>query len=401
MRLTIEPFRDFRIDISANKTFSKNHTEFFKVRDANSTNHEHLNPRDVGSYSTTFFALNTLFTGLQPITNTSPLFKQFEANRTVISDRLTASGIPHEVDGGYNEGYGRFQQDVLIPAFIAAYTDADANTMDLNLFNRLPMPNWRLTYNGLSKLKWFKDIFSSVNLTHSYTSKMNVNSFITDLDFDANDPFRLNPITFNYFTEFEIPDLVITEQLQPLIGLDVRTKNDMTARVDFKKARTLAMNFRDYQLSETRTTEFTIGFGYRIKNFIWPFGSAAKKRKKEKKKKEKEDAKDKLSGGDKSRPGLNAGDPKGSKTGGNDLDIKFDFSFRDDLTVNHLLDQENSQLTRGLQTIRISPSINYQVNSRLNLRFFFDQSRTIPKTSASFPITNTQAGVTVRFSLAN
>jgi cell surface protein SprA len=91
---------------------------------------------------------------------------------------------------------------------------------------------------------------------------------------------------------------------------------------------------------------------------------------------------------------------KGEATGGNDLDIKFDFSYRDDLTVNHLLDQENSQITRGLRTIRISPSATYQVNKRLNLRFFFDQSRTIPKTSASFPITNTQAGVTVRFSLA-
>jgi len=407
LRLTIEPFRDFRIDISANKTFSKNHTEFFKVRDSNSTDHEHLNPRDVGSYSVTFFGLNTLFTGLEPITNTSPLFKQFEANRLIISDRLTELGVPHELDPGFNAGYGRFQQDVLLPAFVAAYTEKDANTINLNLFDRLPMPNWRLTYNGLSKLKWFKDIFSSVNISHSYSSKMNVNSFITDLDFDSNDPFRLNPITFNYFSEFEIPDLVITEQLQPLIGIDIRTKNDMTARIDFKKARTLAMNFRDYQLSETRTTEFTIGFGYRIKDFILPFGPNAKKRKKEKAKKEKEDKKNKknnkLGGKDKSRPGLpNAGkDKKNAKGGGNDLDIKFDFSFRDDLTVNHLLDQENSQLTRGLQTIRISPSVNYQVNSRLNLRFFFDQSRTIPKTSASFPITNTQAGVTVRFSLAN
>lgn len=386
LRLTLEPIRDFRIEVTANKSYNVNHTEFFKIRDENSTVHEHLNPRDVGSFSVTFFGLNTLFSSLDSF-NVSPVFKQFEDNRRIISARLGQSGVEHEVDQGYERGYGRFQQDVLIPAFIAAYTNTDANTVDLNIFNRLPMPNWRLTYNGLSKLDALKDIFSSINISHSYTSKLNVNSFITDLDYNPNDPFKENPLTLNYFTEFEIPDIVITEQLQPLIGIDVRMKNDMTARVDFKKSRTLAMNFRDYQLSETQSTEFSIGFGYRIKNYKLPFGKN-KKSSKKKKKKKKDNEKP-------ARPGGGS-----AANGGNDLDIKFDFSFRDDVTVNHLLDQENSQVTRGLRTIRISPSINYQVNKRLTLRLFFDQSRTIPKTSASFPITNTQAGVTVRFSLA-
>ncbi len=386
IRITLEPFRDFRIDITANKNFSKNRTEFFKVRDLNSTVHEHLNPRDVGSYSTTFFSLNTMFVQFDNQSNTSTLFKTFEENRSIISERLGITGSPHEVDGGYKEGYGRFQQDVLIPSFIAAYTEKSPDNISLNLFDRLPMPNWRLTYNGLSKLDIFKDIFSSVNITHGYTSKLSVNSFITDLDYDPNDPFNFNPITSNYFTEFEIPDLVITEQLQPLIGIDVRLKNEMTARLNFKKSRTLAMNFRDYQLSETQTTEITIGFGYRIKNYELPFG------------KNKKDNKKKDGDKDKSSPNLGRSTQGGNST--RDLDIKFDFSFRDDLTVNHVLDQETSQVTRGLTTIRISPNINYQVNSRLNLRLFFDQSRTLPKTSASFPITNTQAGLTVRFSLA-
>lgn len=390
IRLTIEPFRDFRIEVTATRNFSLNHTEFFKVKeDPINGEHERLNPRDVGSFSTTFFALNTLFGTALDEFNVSPLFKRFEDNRAIISDRLSANGGTHAIDEGYQEGYGRFQQDVLIPAFMAAYTNEDPNTVSLNLFDRLPMPNWRLTYNGLNKLKWFKDIFSSINITHSYTSTLNVNSFVTDLDFDPNDPTRLNPLTFNYFTEFEVPDLVISERLQPLIGIDVRTKTDMTGRIDFKKSRTLAMNFRDYQLSETQTTEFTFGFGYRIKNFELPWADTKKDTR------SKSDQKQ-------NTPSLgNVGGGRGGAAGGNDLDIKIDFSFRDDLTVNHLLDQETSQITRGLTTIRISPSVTYQVNSRLNLRLFFDQSRTIPKTSASFPISNTQAGVTVRFSLAN
>jgi cell surface protein SprA len=67
--------------------------------------------------------------------------------------------------------------------------------------------------------------------------------------------------------------------------------------------------------------------------------------------------------------------------------------------VNHLLDQGNSVVTRGLKTIRISPSIDYAINKQLNIRLFYDRSETIPATSASFPITNTQAGLTVRFAL--
>jgi cell surface protein SprA len=394
IRLTLEPFTDFRIDVTANKSFSKNHTEFFKLKDLNSTVHEHLSSRDMGNYSITFFSLNTMFVKFDEKSNTSTLFKAFEENRAIISERLGISGLPHEVDGGYKEGYGRFQQDVLIPSFIAAYTEQSPTDIKLNLFDRLPMPNWRLTYNGLNKLDIFKDIFSSINISHGYSSKLNVNSFITDMDYDPNDPFRFNPITLNYFTEFEIPDLVITEQLQPLIGIDVRLKNEMTARLDFKKSRTLAMNFRDYQLSETQTTEFTIGFGYRIKNYELPFGKNKGKTDKKGKEEDKKDA-PKID-----NPALGKTSGGGSGNTSKDLDIKFDFSFRDDLTVNHVLDQETSQVTRGLTTIRISPNINYQVNSRLNLRLFFDQSRTIPKTSASFPITNTQAGLTVRFSLA-
>ena len=84
----------------------------------------------------------------------------------------------------------------------------------------------------------------------------------------------------------------------------------------------------------------------------------------------------------------------------NELDLRFDFSYRDDRTVNHILDQEQSVATRGMKTIRISPSIDYIINNRLTIRLFYDYSRTIPAVSNSFPITNSKMGVTVRFSLS-
>ncbi len=362
-RLTIEPFKDFKIDVEANRNLSENHSEFFKVQTPGGTQ-AHLTPRDVGTFTVSFFALNTLFVGLDD-NFTSATFKQFEANRSIISKRLGIAGTTHPTDGpDYSEGYGRFQQQVLIPAFLAAYTGKDAANVSLNTFNRLPSPNWRLSYNGLSKLDAFKKIFKTFNLTHSYKSTLTVNQFVTDLNYDETNPFAINPTSQNYFSEFEIPDIVISERFAPLIGVDFKAVNDMTGRFEYKKSRNLAMNFSDFQMNETNTTEFTFSMGYRIKDFVLPI-----------------------------KMGETGTKPK------SDLNFKFDFSFRDDITVNHLLDQANSVVTRGLKTIRISPSIDYAINKQLNVRLFYDRSQTIPATSASFPITNTQAGLTVRFAL--
>ncbi len=373
-KVTLEPFKDFRVDVDANRAYSKNHSEYFKVAEEGGE-FEHLNAFDAGSLNMSYYTLRTMFRG----TTTDDLaktFKEFENNRPVISQRLAeldgrvGTGDTHPLDGEeYAEYYGRYQQDVLIPAFLAAYTGKDAASFPLKIANVLPRPNWRLTYNGLSKIDMFKDLFASVSISHSYTSTLGMNSFATDLDFQER---LYNENTLNYYSTYEIPDLVINEQFAPLIGVDMRFKNDLTARFNWNKSRNLAMSFTDYQLSETNSEEYTIGIGYRVKGFKLPFKFSVGQGKDKKKTNELE----------------------------NDLNFKFDFSYRDDKTINHLLDQEQAIATRGSKIIRISPSIDYAVNKFVNVRLFFDRSRTIPATSASFPITNTQGGVTIRFSLA-
>jgi len=367
-KLTIEPFNDFRIDVNVNRSFSRNHSQYYKIQQYDG-DLEHLNELDRGRLNMTYFTMRTLFGS-----TTEELidkFDTFENNRVIISDRLAAldtrSNGDHELDDDYQEGYGRYQQDVLIPAFLSAYTGKDANDFPLTVFDVLPRPNWKFTYNGLNKLEAFKNIFSGFNISHGYTSTLSINSFATDLDFQN---FLYNDVTRNFFSTLEIPDLVISERFSPLIGVDIRMKNDMTARFDWNKTRNLAMSFTDYQLSETNSEEFTIGVGYRVKGFKLPFKV------------------------------INIPGSKG-KTNEleNDLNFKLDVSYRDDVTINHLLDQEQTVPTRGSKVIRISPSIDYAVNKFVNVRLFFDRSRTIPKTSASFPITNTQGGVTIRFSL--
>jgi cell surface protein SprA len=400
-QLTLEPFDEFRIDVTANKTYAKNHSELFKV-DSLGGDFAHLTPMDMGNLSMSYFTINTLFidkTG----DDYSKIFKDFENNRIVISQRIGAGvhANAQQAALGYTEGYGRYSQGVLVPAFVSAYSGRDASTTELDLFKALPLPNWKLTYNGLTKIPMFGKIFASFSLTHGYKSTLNVNSFRTNLlqSTDANgNPRSIEEISRNFYSVYEIPDIVIQEQLQPLIGVDLRMKNDLSLRFDYKKSRNLTMNFTDYQINETRTDEITIGAGYRVKGLQLPFTIGKKKAAPKKEVKPKIDPLNDPDG--KSADGKKKGKKKGPQGTvlDNDLNFKFDLSYRNDITFNRPLDQDPVR-TRGMQTLRIAPSVDYQLNKNLNVRLFYDYSSTIPATSASFPITNANGGLMIRFSL--
>lgn len=391
--LTLEPFKDFRIELTANKQYSRNGTELFKDQDfsldPNDVQFEHRAQRDIGSYTISYFAMNTLFNK-----DLNGIFTRYEEYRKTVSQRLGVdAGItdPHETDQGFTKGFGRIQQQVLIPAFVAAYSDANPGTTGLDVFKTRPAVNWKLNYNGLSKVGNLSKIFSSVQISHGYKSTLTVNSYNTDIFYDPTNPYTIDPLNSNYVARYEIPQIVITEQLQPLLGLDIKLKNEMTFKTDFKKSRTLAMSFIDYRLAETQSESYSVGFGYRIKDVNIPF-LTGKKAKKSSSKSKKKPAPDAIP----SRPGPGSG----SSQQANDLNIKFDFEVRDDITINHQLDQLVEAIpTRGARTISINPSIEYALNRRLKLRLFTDYRKTVPKTSQSFPITTLNSGVTVQFQL--
>lgn len=380
IRANVEPLKDFRLDINVNKTYSKNHSEFFKnTNSLDDPEFDHLNAVDAGSFSISYSIMGTVFEKLDP-QEVSATFKEFEANREIISQRwqnelntiysqdqffnpLDSTLLPN-----YAEGYGPYSQDVLIPAFLAAYTGKSASDVSLNAFSSVPKPNYRITYNGLSKLPGFKKLFSTFTVTSAYTSSLSLNSFSTDLDFDGNYyayGHVIDTLTGNFVTLYEIPNIIINESLSPLIGFDVTWINGITSKFDFKKSRTLTMSFIDYQLTQIHSTEFTIGAGYKMSGFTFPFKIRGR------------------------RPNLE-----------NDLTFRFDFSFRDDITTNFRLDQDLNEPTGGLKSIAFSPTIDYVVNDRFNIQMYFDRQKTVPKISTSYPITSTNAGIKVRFSLA-
>ncbi|MEX0811553.1 MAG: cell surface protein SprA [Chitinophagales bacterium] len=371
IKATLEPFRDFRVDLTLSKTESENFSEYFK-RQFEGGPYEHLNPMTSGSYNITYMAIGTMFK------SSEELFENLENYRRPVSQRIgdenpysTGEYVPVNdtvSSQGYKEGYGPYSQDVIIPAFIAAYTGKNTEEVKLNPFKQTPLPNWRVTYNGLGRMKLFENIFKNVNITHGYNSNFTLSGYISDLNYEGDgylSPSVIDTLSNNYNPQLAIAQVVISEQFSPLIGIDITWANDITTRFDYKKSRSLSMSMIDYRLSETNTTEFSFSFGYRMKGLTLPFKIGGKKR------------------------SLN-----------NDINFNFEFSIRDNVTTNYILDQDISQPTQGMKTIRVSPSIDYVINKRLNIRLFFDRNRTIPATSASYPITNTKAGITLRFSLA-
>jgi cell surface protein SprA len=381
-RVNLEPFNDLKVDLNAGRTYQNTHTELFKVKAAGEGFGRYTG-RDIGSYTTTYFTLNTFFDDLDDV------FDRFENNRTTISSRLGVTPDPNVP--GYTTGFGKVQQDVLIPAFLSAYSNTNPNKQDLDVFNTFPKINWQLTYNGLTKIEFFKKFFSSVNVTHAYKSTLSVNSFNTSPNYDDADPFKFNPITNNYYSRLEIPAVSITEGLSPLIRFDFKTKSDITFNIDYKKLRNLSLSFVDNMVNETKSADITVGAGYTLHNVKMPFMKEFQMKKNKKKKAQNTKDPGKTSSG----PG-----PKGgNKTSENDLIIKVDVSYRDDATVSHFIDQDLTRTSRGATTLRIAPNIEYQYNKNLTLRLFYDYNLTNPKTSQQFKTISQRGGITFRFLL--
>ncbi|MCB0629689.1 MAG: cell surface protein SprA [Saprospiraceae bacterium] len=389
-RLTLEPFTDFRIDIDADRKFTENYTETFKVFDTTpGAEFGHAPPLYQGSMTVSYNALNTLFRNDDEVLE---LFRNFEDNRVVISQRL-GTGLhedPNLAAQGYTDGYGRNQQEVLIPAFISTYTGQDPRTFNMNLFDTKPFPNWRASYNGLSKLPIFRDIFSNFNITHGYQSALTVNSYRTSSLYlrGLEENNTLDTTTYNYYAKLEIPDVVIQEGFSPLLGVEATLQNGMSFSFDYQQQRTLALNVTNTLLSETRSKKIDFGFGYLMRNVDIPFLTGSNK--KGNKKAEDTPA---------PTTTPNRGGNRPSQLQGQDLDIQFTFSLADDLTLAQKLDAGFSEPTRGNNVLQFSPSAEYKLNRRLSLRLFFDYRRTIPKTSAGFPRLDTSGGVVVRFQL--
>jgi len=408
-KVKVEPWKDVKIDVNFKKNYSTNHSENFRFKEQQFGDFRQLALNDVGSFEYSYFSLPTLFNDSDD--GLKELFATFEDNRKIISARLpneVGAGI-HSVDGqDYTQGYGALSSDVLVPAFLAAYTGGDANSVLLDVETEvakasfIPKPNWKLNYNGLSKLDMFKDIFSSFSIEHGYSNTLRVSRFNTDPQYNADNQFAGLKENGNYFSRIEIPEVLINERFDPIIGIKMKTKNDANLGIAYRKSRTLALSTIAKTVDEQRNTELSFELGYTFRNVNIGFltKDSGKNKRKNRDDKDKDDEKDKDkddSQVDKNRRNNRRGV---INTRGRDLVFNVDFAFSDNVSFVHRIDQgKSAEPTRGLESLRISPSVDYEVNENFTLRMFVEYSKTKPRLSTSFPITSVLGGLTMRFNL--
>jgi cell surface protein SprA len=362
----LEPFQDFKITLNASKRESGEYREIFRNSFDSPGEYLSISPNRIGSYSITTMMLGTTFSR-DDFSNVSPLFTDFENNRAIIKSRLE-----NQPTGG-----GEFSingQDVLIPSFLAAYRGKDAGSINLNPFPKTPLPNWRLDYRGLSRVKALQDIFTSINITHAYTSTYDVSNFSNSLQYqnglelfntlqEISLPSEINE-SGQFIPIYVLNQVVLSERFAPLIGLDLLTKNRLNISVIYNRERNLGLNFSNSQVTEQRSNDFGINIGFIKAGMKIPF-----------------------------------------KVGGrqtilkNDLQFRMDTKLVDTRTVQRKI-EEQSTVTNGNLSIQIRPTVSYLINQNLNLTFYFDRTINDPRVTTAYKRTSTAFGGQLRFNLS-
>ncbi|MRT92337.1 cell surface protein SprA [Ancylomarina sp. 16SWW S1-10-2] len=378
-RSTIELVKGLKINLNANRTYSKNTNEFYIYNEDASTLDQPVfdakNKTLTGNFSMTFMSMKSAFFSIGNTGDySSKYFDEFLTTRKLESLRLAKKrwGLDYDdhessSEEGYYEGYGSTSQDVLIPAFLKAYGGGGSKYNKLFPNITKMMPNWRVTFDGLSKIPLVKRYFKSINVNHSYTSTYNIGSYNNNLDYSSDeygfsDKFDL---IGDFLPIYEANSVSINEQFNPLINIDMMWKNNFSTTFEIKRTRNLILSLSNTQLTEVASSEFVFGMGYRFDNL-----------------------------------GLIIGSGSGQKKFNSSLNLRGDLSIRKNSTIIRKIVDEVDQLTSGQKVVTIKMSADYVLSNRLNLRLYYDRIVNEPYVSLSYPTTTTEFGVSVRFTLA-
>jgi cell surface protein SprA len=364
-RISAEPIRSFKIELTGNRNYSLSHNEYFRYGSDGVI--RSYSPTESGTFSISYLSWNTHFVkDAKDYSNEN--FETFKSNLPLVSSLMASDNpnAPGTVDtAGYSAGYGRSQQEVLTYAFLAAYSGKDPSKKLNERFPKIPKPNWRVTYDGLSRVKAFQKIIQSFSLTHGYRSTYSINSFSQNMLYEEiNSAPSRRDTAGNFVPIYAIQQITLVEQLAPLIGIDITWKNSLQTRFEIKRDRTLTLAYSNIQITEVRGIDYVIGLGYKIKKVTFPFGIGRGKR------------------------------PV------NDLSLRADFNLRKNTTILRKLIENTNQPSSGSQTIGVKVSADYPVTDRFNIRAFYDWNANDPFVSSSYPTSNTNAGISIRFTLA-
>ena len=382
---TVEPVADLKIDLTGGRTYARNFTENFNTTDTDndgySDTYNSLIRNAFGNFNISTSLIKTAFSKSDE--TGSATFDDFRANRLVIARRLAQNaGVnfanPANFENGdvndFPLGYGKTNQAVLLPAFLAAYTGKDAGKVKLGAFRDIPIPNWTLKYTGFMKMKWFKKHFKRFSMSHGYHSTYTINQFRSNLDYNAasvgtdytaQDPEVLDQAG-NYKNQTLFSAVNLMEQFSPLIKIDFEMQNSMKILAEIRKDRVLSLSFDNNLMTEIQGKEYIFGLGYRIKDVK---------------------IRSKLAG------------PR--QTIKSDLNMKADISIRNNKTIIRYLDLDNNQVTSGQTIWGLKYTADYAFSKNLTGIFYFDYSFSEYAISTAFPQTSIRSGLTLRYNFGN
>ncbi|OQY03251.1 MAG: cell surface protein SprA [Bacteroidetes bacterium 4572_117] len=388
LKATLEPLKGLKIDVSAFRNSANNRNETM-IPDLGNE----LIPRNLlytGSFSMSFFSINTAFWKYGD-NYSSKAYDNLKELRHDIAWRLArerddarVSGAPdydinaanvdpisgEPLTNGFPNGYSPVSQEVLIPSFLAAFSGRSASNTQLSPFPTFPMPNWRITYNGLSDITFLKRFVKTINLSHAYQSSYNVNAYTTNPTYSWTDKdnyghsWARNEINELFIPEHEISNVTLTESFNPLISADMTWVNNLNTKVELRRGRTMTLSFANNQLIDLVKSEIIIGAGFRFEQL--PIIIKTKNR---------------------------------QQKFQSDLNLRADFSYIRMLTIIRKLEENVDQITAGQDVTSIKFSADYELNERFNLTLFYNQDINAPKISTSFRTSNIKFGLSVRFTL--
>ena len=362
---TFEFLPDLKIDINGNRTLSESYAENYIIED---NLYRSLTPNTFGNFNISTMLIRTAFQSSDEFNSSA--FEDFRNNRLIVAERLArdfygTNDFPRDPSTGFPVGFGRNNQEVLLPAFLSAYSGQDANNVKTGLFRDFPLPNWDIKYTGLMRIKWFKKTFKRFSIQHGYRAGYTVNQFQSNLDFNENNPTEVDQAG-NFKNRLVISNVNLTEQFSPLVKIDFEMKNSVKVLAEVRKDRALSLSFANNLLTEIQGTEYILGLGYRIKDL---------------------------------RIGTNFGGKK--RILKSDLNFKLDASIRDNKTIIRYLDIANNQVTAGQTIYGLQFTADYALSKNLTALFYYDHTFSEYAISTAFPQTTIRSGITLRYNFGN
>jgi cell surface protein SprA len=380
LRSKVELIKGLKIDLTANRSYSKNSQQLF----GGPANVEQMQTYN-GNFSISVITLKTAFEFPDGDNNfKSSAYDDFKAYRKIISNRQAdaflnsgKSVANNEIDPsksdseGYREGFGSTSQEVILPAFLAAYTGQDASKVDLKLIKDIPAPNWKITFNTLSTFYGLKKTFKTFNLNHSYSSVYSIGSFLNGSNYNIQDGVIVVDVDKldaqrNLPSEMLVSGgISISEKFAPLVGFDLTTNSNITGRFAYNRSRNLTFGFENNQLVEDYSKEWIIGLGYRFTDLSFIFKSS-----------------------------------NNSKLMNSTLNLRADFGIKDNINIIRKLSEDVNDVTGGRRSFSLRATADMVISSQLNFIFYFERKSDTPYTSATYKRSDTQVGFTLRFNLS-